>query len=167
MSGNEARMREIKGTIKWFDLSKGYGFIAVDPEGEDVMLHISAVREYGVEPPREGDQITCAAVRREKGLQATKILDFRQEELEPAPLGEGEDIADYDRGVVKWFNRVRGYGFLCPEDAEQAQEGDVFVHAEVLAEAGLKRLETDDVILYQATSGAKGQTATKVRALPK
>lgn len=167
MSGNETRSREIKGTVKWFDLSKGYGFIASDPEGEDVMLHISAVREYGVEPPREGDLITCSAVRREKGLQATKILDFQQEDTEPAPLGEDEDIGDYQRGYVKWFNRVRGYGFLCPENPDNAEHGDVFMHAEVLAEAGLKRLETDDVVLYQATSGPKGQTATKVRALPK
>lgn len=167
MSSNESRTQEIRGTVKWFDLSKGYGFISSDPDGEDVMLHISAVREYGVEPPREGDQIICSAVRREKGLQATKILDFKQEDTEPAPLADGEDIADYERGVVKWFNRVRGYGFLCPQNPEHAEEGDVFVHAEVLAEAGLKRLETDDVLLYQATAGAKGQTATKVRALPR
>jgi len=45
------------GTVKWFNATKGFGFIEPDEGGKDVFLHISAVERAGVESPNEGQKI--------------------------------------------------------------------------------------------------------------
>jgi CspA family cold shock protein len=46
------------GTVKWFNSTKGFGFIAPDNGGKDVFVHISAVEKAGMSDLREGDKIT-------------------------------------------------------------------------------------------------------------
>jgi len=46
------------GTVKWFNPTKGYGFIAPDEGGKDVFVHISALRAAGIETLNEGDRVT-------------------------------------------------------------------------------------------------------------
>jgi CspA family cold shock protein len=48
----------VKGTVKWFNPTKGYGFIQPDTDGQDVFVHISAVEKAGLNDLREGDKVT-------------------------------------------------------------------------------------------------------------
>jgi cold shock protein len=48
----------VKGTVKWFNPTKGYGFIQPDTGGQDVFVHISAVEKAGLNDLREGDKVT-------------------------------------------------------------------------------------------------------------
>ncbi len=64
------------GTVKWFNATKGYGFIQPDDGSKDVFLHISDVQRSGLQDVREGDQ---AAVRRAAG-PAGQVLGLQPED---------------------------------------------------------------------------------------
>ena len=60
------------GTVKWFNGSKGYGFITRE-EGEDVFVHYNAIEGEGFKSLEEGDQVQFEIEQGPKGLQATKV----------------------------------------------------------------------------------------------
>ena len=62
----------VKGTVKWFNATKGYGFISTE-EGEDVFVHYSAITQDGFKTLEEGQQVEFEIVQGEKGPQATNV----------------------------------------------------------------------------------------------
>jgi len=63
------------GTVKWFNESKGYGFISPQ-EGEDVFVHYSAIAGEGFKTLREGDEVEFNVVQGPKGLQAEEVKNL-------------------------------------------------------------------------------------------
>jgi CspA family cold shock protein len=63
----------IIGTVKWFNGSKGYGFIA-RPDGEDVFVHYSAIRADGYRNLVEGQRVEFSVEKGPKGLQAANVV---------------------------------------------------------------------------------------------
>ena len=66
-------MSTIKGKIKWFNPTKGFGFIEWDDGEKDVFLHSSAIREAGLDSVNEGDTVEFGIEDREKGPSATNL----------------------------------------------------------------------------------------------
>ena len=66
-----------------------------------------------------------------------------------------------EKGVVKWFNNSKGYGFLLSEDSSQ----DVFVHYSSISMDGYRTLKTGQSVMYEATSGPKGLHATAIEII--
>ena len=62
-----------KGTVKWFDNKKGYGFIALE-SGRDVFVHHSVIQGEGYKTLTEGEQVECEVVQGPKGEQATNVV---------------------------------------------------------------------------------------------
>lgn len=65
-------MARIKGTVKWFNNSKGYGFLGRD-DGPDVFIHFSAIQSEGYKSLQEGDQVEFEIIEGQKGPQAANV----------------------------------------------------------------------------------------------
>ncbi|MFQ5953102.1 MAG: cold-shock protein [Candidatus Omnitrophota bacterium] len=62
-----------KGTVKWFNSQKGYGFISLE-SGRDVFVHFREIQGEGYKSLEEGQQVECEVTKGPKGDQATKVM---------------------------------------------------------------------------------------------
>src|ERR1041384_634458 len=76
LADESASVIELTGAIKWFDVSKGYGFIIPDNGLPDVLLHVTCLRRDGYQTAYEGARVVCEVLQRPKGLQAFRILSM-------------------------------------------------------------------------------------------
>ena len=67
---------ELSGVIKWFDVSKGFGFIVPDNGMPDILLHVTCLRRDGFQTAYEGARVICEVLQRPKGLQAFRIVSM-------------------------------------------------------------------------------------------
>jgi cold shock protein len=161
-----ATVVEVTGVIKWFDVSKGYGFIVPDNGMADVLLHVTCLRRDGFQTAYEGARVVCEALARPKGMQAFRILSMDESTaVHPAQLPPPRThvtvapTSGLERAIVKWFNRLRGFGFLTRGEGTP----DIFVHMETLRRYGLTELRPGQTVLVRFGPGPKGMMATEVR----
>src|SRR6476469_10174980 len=173
-SSGPSEMEPITGRVKWFDATRGFGFLVSDEVDGDVLLHFSVLREHGRRSVPEGAIIECVPVRLERGLQAKKVLSIDtssalpQQPRSSIPAGERADrkvLADsagaFEPVEVKWFNRVRGYGFLKRPDESGGE--DVFVHMETVCTSHLPELQPGQWLEARIAPSGKGLTAVELR----
>jgi CspA family cold shock protein len=149
---------ELTGVIKWFDISKGYGFIVPDNGMSDILLDVRCLRRDGFQVAYEGARVVVEVLRRSRGLQAFRILSMDQStEVHQAQVPTA--TSGLERAQVKWFNRLRGFGFLTCG----AGTPDIFVHMETLRRSGLTELRPGQFVLVRFAPGPKGLMADEVR----
>ena len=163
------------GTVKFFNGSKGFGFIAPHDGGADVFVHVSALERSGVDTLNEGDEVAFEMEQdRRSGKWAAvdlQVTGSAPPGSRPArsdrPPGRGDRPPRHDgprhdgprhdgargepaqlgpgSGVVKWFNQTKGFGFIQPNGGG----GDVFVHISAVERAGLRSLGEGQPISYE------------------
>jgi CspA family cold shock protein len=173
-SSSAAELQPISGRVKWFDATRGFGFLVSDELEGDILLHFSVLREHGRRSVPEGTIIECVPVRLERGLQAKRVLAIdissalpqqARSAIPPSERSDRKALADaageFEPVEVKWFNRVRGYGFL--QRPDEAGGEDVFVHMETVRNAHLPELQPGQPLEARIAPSAKGFTAVELR----
>jgi CspA family cold shock protein len=165
----------VTGTVKWFDATRGFGFIVSENATGDILVHFSVLKEHDRRSLPEGAIVECLVAEQERGLQARKVLSIdlsraivpelgrnaamRSDRIDPAALLD--EAGSFEPVRVKWFNRLRGYGFLVREDDDTQ---DIFVHMETVRRGGLSDLVPDQPLRARIAVGRKGPLAVEVES---
>lgn len=159
----EITHRNVTAVVKWFNVTKGFGFVQLNEGAPDAFLHISVVERCGSRELYEGSTIVCDLMQGRKGLQVAEIHSVRAgaQPAAAAAAPGGQRGAEVVEGTVKFFNVEKGFGFVIPDNGGK----DVFVSGRTLERFGLPALQPNQRVRLQTRMGQKGPMAEHVELI--
>ena len=152
---------QTEAVVKWFNLTKGFGFVAPADGSNDAFMHSSVVSAAGMRDVPEGTKLLVEITDGPKGLQVASIIQvLGTADLPSAPERHASSGPELEMtGMVKWFKPDKGFGFVTPEGHDR----DVFVHRSIVQRAGLQQLEPGQRVNMRVHTAAKGYEATWIQ----
>jgi CspA family cold shock protein len=156
--------RRVEAKVKWFNASKGFGFVTLSDGTQDAFLPIAILRRAGYEDISEGASVTCEVSAGAKGPLVTIVLNIdNSTATQPRAGGSGMDRpgprpSQTMEGAVKWFEPEKGYGFISPDGGGK----DVFIHITALRRSGITALGPGQRVRVDVVEGKKGFEADRI-----
>jgi cold shock protein len=158
--------------VKWFNPEKGFGFVELTDGSGEAFLHVRQVEAAGHSSLDFGTTLVVKVGPGQKGAQVTEVISVDVSTATPEPTrrsprarqdqsggpsrrgnpvigGSAADVA----GTVKWYDPVKGFGFI----AVESESKDLFVHVSVVERAGLGALEQGQAVRVSIVEGRKGR----------
>jgi CspA family cold shock protein len=166
----------VTGKVKWFNATKGFGFVELGDGSGDAFLHVAVLERSGHGPVEPGTTLKVTVSQGAKGAQVAEVLEVDASTATPQARGGGFGGGGGPRmggprpprgpvgdtvelvGKVKWYNPTKGFGFVSVDDGGK----DVFVHASALQASGLSDLAEGQSVRMQVAQGQKGREAVKI-----
>ncbi|MFE5292071.1 cold-shock protein [Isoptericola sp. NPDC056618] len=134
-----------QGTVRWFDADRGFGFIDLGNEAEDLFVHASEiVGDDGPKQLREGQTVEFEVGEGDRGPQARRVR-VTGDRAADAPVGV--------LGTVNWYEPTKGYGFVTPDDGGV----EIFVHSSAIVGGGV--IAEGQRVAFMVVEGEKGPQA--------
>ena len=172
-----------RGKIKWFNGTKGYGFVTLD-NGSDAFCHASVLQAAGHQELQPGVSIVCDLADSQRGMQVVAIHSVDMSTAEAPSRGGGGGGPRRDgfggggrfggggyrdsgpagpmtEGKIKFFNDQKGFGFVMPDSGS----GDIYLHASALRRSGVQAVEPDQRIRFSTRQGNKGVEVDRVELI--
>ena len=154
--------RRVDATVKWFNASKGFGFVTFTDGSQDAFLPMATLRRAGYEDVREGALVSCEISDGAKGPLVTNILSVDSSTaVEPGVDHRPPRPSTSLEGAVKWFEPDKGYGFISPDGGGK----DVFIHITALRRSGVNMLAPGQRVRVDAVDGRKGLEADRIELI--
>lgn len=161
---SEENLEPSKLCLKWFNGTKGFGFVVPEDGSYDAFIHITTLQQAGLNAVGEGAILLCTVFDGPKGKQVKEVLEVIEAgdvNLMPqAQDGEAEGTIAMG-GLVKWYKPEKGFGFIIPDDGMK----DVFIHKTLLDKLEIEQLEAGQRVRVTLKIVDKGREAVDIKII--
>jgi len=162
MMDEAENLTSVKGRVKWFDPTKGFGFVVADEGGPDILLHANVLRNFGRSSVADGAGIEISVQKTQRGMQAVEVFSIeppKGEVEEPdKPIHHDDPTRPLEPARVKWFDKNKGFGFANVFTRPE----DVFIHVDVRRRCGFADLQPGEAVALRVADSDRGRMATFV-----
>jgi CspA family cold shock protein len=161
--GELANETTVETVVKWFNTEKGYGFVELPDRRGDAFLHLRTLRLIGRNSLPSGAKLRAVVTNGVRGAQVERVVDVddsrvvERPEKAPRPIPDASTAIDLT-GRVKWFDGVRGFGFIASDDFGK----DVFIHVTTLSAAGASNISEGQAVAMRVVETSKGRQAIAI-----
>ena len=132
------------GEVVWYNARRGYGFVNID--GDEIFIHRSALEQFGLNFLHSGDVISIEVAVGDDGPAIILIHSVTRDSPAPLPSDTEPEVNEL-RGIVKFFNPQKGYGFV--EIQSDDKHYDAFIHSRTLQACGLRLITEGQHLLLR------------------
>jgi CspA family cold shock protein len=159
----------VQGRVKWFNPSKGYGFVELLHGSGDAFLHATVLGRIGISAVQPGETLELRVAPGQRGPQVTEVISVDSSTAAPSrpPRASfrspsdrpASEVSVQETGTVKWYNATMGFGFIARDSGGK----DVFVRTSALQRAGIPGLNEGQRVIVDVAEGRKGPEAASIQ----